>query len=117
MNQEVPPDEVLHIAKLPSGREIALREISGQDELNALSEVGEDAEGMRGRALFTQACVLRAIARIDGKPFNAASETAETIRRQFSSKEWRCVQDLYDRIHFPDKGELDSFRSSIRIGG
>jgi len=109
-------EQVTHEAKLPSGRTITMREISGEQELSAAIEAGDDTGTPRGRAAFNLGCILRSIVAIDGQALDPVT-TGEALRTKFRSKDWRCIQMMFDEIHFPSGDEVSSFRSSVRIGG
>ena len=101
---------------LPGGREIVLREVKSQDELNALSEA-ESAGGPASQgAVASWAMILRAIVELDGKPFDASQFTPASLRDHFTAGQMRCVRELFDRLNGIAEDELAAFRSSVSIG-
>lgn len=103
------PKETLE-ATLPSGRKIKLKELTGQDELIASKEAGDN----QGLALFSQ--VMRSIVMLDGKEFDASRYTPQGTRDQFSSKDWQHVLDAFGALNRPEMEEVAAFRATFKRG-
>jgi hypothetical protein len=100
-------------ATLPGGKKIAMRELTGTDELNATAEAG-DVDSAEGRIRQNWCLIRRSAVSVDGVPVDQTTQP-EVFRNSFSRKEWTAVQELFDKLHTPEEKELGSFRSSIRL--
>ena len=103
------PRETLE-ATLPSGRTIKLKELTGQDELTAAKEAGEN----QGLSLFSQ--VMRSIVKIDSEAFDASRFTPQSTRDQFSSKDWQLVLEVFGALNRPPMEEMAAFRATFKRG-
>ena len=84
------PRETLE-ATLPSGRTIKLKELTGQDELIASKEAGDN----QGLSVYSQ--VMRSIVMLDDKDFDPSRHTPQSTRDEFSAKDWQLVLDAFNR--------------------
>ena len=103
------PRETLE-ATLPSGRTIRLKELTGQDELIAAKEAGEN----QALGVFSQ--VMRSIIMLDGKEFDPSRYTPQGTRDEFSTKDWQLVMEAFGALNRPDMEELAAFRATFKRG-
>lgn len=97
-----------------SGRTVVMRELTGEDELQAAAEIGSPGEGA-GRTMLTHALVHRAIVSIGGEPFDRSSVVGAGVRNLFSPREWQFVMAAFHKFHAPQETEIDSFLAGIRL--
>jgi hypothetical protein len=103
------PRETLE-ATLPSGRTIKLKELSGNDELIAAKETGEN------QTLSVYSQVMRSLVEVDGQDFDASRHTPQGTRDLFSAKEWQHVMDAFGALNRPTTEEAAAFRATFKRG-
>lgn len=103
-------------ATLVSGKKIVLCELTGEDELRVLDDVG-DLTGLKASRFAMFASVWRSVESVDGVPVDRtqADPTALAFRKRFSSKEWRQIEEAYGELHGLSEAELRTFRNSIKL--
>jgi hypothetical protein len=97
-----------------SGKKVVLRQITGEDELAAAREVSDD-DGGAAQIVHSYALIQRAIVSIDGQPFDRSTTVGVGVRNLFDPRDWQCLNRAFNRLHVPDKADLDSFLAGIVV--
>lgn len=100
-------------ATLPSGREVLLQELSGNEELSVAREIGE-ASGTAARMIGLRSTLLRSLRMLDGKPFDPSLHTGESLRDSFSQKDWQALVITITRLTAINDAEHDALENSFR---
>ena len=102
--------------KLPSGKVVVMRELTGEDELAAAAEADKMAGGDESKRQLANswAAQKRAIVSVDGVDYEQSERTALGFRNEFSAKDHMALQVLFSQLHGVDKDEFDGFRSAIQ---
>lgn len=108
-------DPVTFEFELPdSGRKVRMRELTGEDELHAASEVA-DPSSTGGRVALDYAMIQRSIVAIDGQPFDQSSVIGAGVRSLFSPRDFQCIRAAFHKFHTLSQEEADAFLGRIRI--
>jgi len=101
--------------ELPSGRKVVMRELTGEDEMAASAEAGED-ETPAGRYRQHATMMMRAVVSIDGQAFDR-STVADGVgfRNLWSPREWQLLMRAFGRLHNPTKEDVDSFLGASSV--
>jgi hypothetical protein len=109
--------------KLPDGRVVVFREMSGTDELHALRDVGKVDDAGEAVRVSQFAQVWRSIVSIDGKPVDRTGDaksgnplaTPLGFRDQFSLAEWELLEAAYGKLNGVSLSQREAFLAECEI--